>query len=85
MQPFQLSKILLERHKISLPKLKQNKLKTFELKSSLIIMNLAIAATGVTFGIVDMGIQALILKTWGHNERKVYLLKSNFGNFDFVK
>ena len=48
-------------------------------------MNLAIAATGVTFGIVDMGIQALILKTWGHNERKVYLLKSNFGNFDFVK
>ena len=38
-------------------------------------MNLAIAATGVTFGIVDMGIQALILKTWGHNERKVYLLQ----------
>ena len=41
-------------------------------------MNLAIAATGVTFGIVDMGIQALILKTWGHNERKVYLLQQNF-------
>ena len=38
-------------------------------------MNLAIAATGVTFGIVDMGIQALILKTWGHNERKVYCSK----------
>ena len=41
-------------------------------------MNLAIAATGVTFGIVDMGIQALILKTWGHNERKVYFLQQNF-------
>ena len=47
-------------------------------------MNLAIAATGVTFGIVDMGIQALILKTWGHNERKVYLSFDTLVKFWFL-
>lgn len=37
---------------------------------SMIIMNIAIAATGFTFGIVDMGIQSLILKSWGDKESR---------------
>ena len=33
-------------------------------------MNIAVAATGVSFGMVDMGIQSLILKGWGEKESR---------------
>ena len=35
---------------------------------SFALMNVAVAATGLTFGTVDMGIQALILKSWGEKK-----------------
>jgi len=40
---------------------------TFE---NIILMNIVVAATGFTYGIVEMGNQSLILKSWGDKGRR---------------
>ena len=37
---------------------------------SILVMNIVVAATGFTFGIMEMGIQSLILKSWGDKESR---------------